>query len=403
MRAEDFKGMHDYYARQGVLPTWARLGSLEELDDYAAGRAAFFTDRLKLPPRMFRQARLLEIGPDTGENSLAFARWGAQLTLVEPNAKTWPHIREYYRKFGLDGRLASLEKVTLEEYASQERFDFIDAEGFIYTLRPESVWIEQFSRLLKSDGLFVISYYERSGALLELFLKMVFKAVRELTGLPAREAAWRVFEAKWESIPHTRSFESWVMDVLENPFVRLKFFFQAGELLGRLSEAGFRLYSSWPPYQDGLALGWHKSEPAQELCLRRDQAFLDRSCLSFALGRKAFLCGTGQATASVRLSLSELTVAIDSLIDGLKPGLVKGSGQRLKEIGQALAAEAVLFDSQEERSRCQALIRSLDRIIGLVAHGQAEELIAFCNADQAFIDFWGQPFHFGVFQPVPQP
>ena len=38
---------------------------------------------MSVPPALFRGADVLEFGPDSGENAVVFARWGARLTLVE--------------------------------------------------------------------------------------------------------------------------------------------------------------------------------------------------------------------------------------------------------------------------------------------------------------------------------
>ena len=67
------------------------------------------TEKLFLPRRLFSNARLIEFGPDAGENSLVFALWGASCTLVEPNLKARPIIRGYFQQFGLSHGLVSLE------------------------------------------------------------------------------------------------------------------------------------------------------------------------------------------------------------------------------------------------------------------------------------------------------
>src|SRR5437867_368083 len=105
--------MHGYYASQDVLPTYGRLASGADLEAHERHRRRLFTDKLCLPPRIFTGARLLELGPDAGENSLAFALWGADCTLVEPNHKAHPVIREYFRRFELRHRLSALESAAV--------------------------------------------------------------------------------------------------------------------------------------------------------------------------------------------------------------------------------------------------------------------------------------------------
>ena len=63
-----------------------------------------------------------------------------------------------------------------------------------------------FDGLLKPDGYAVVSYYERYGGCFELALKAIHAAVKAMTGLSPLDASKLVFDAKWNSIPHTRSF-----------------------------------------------------------------------------------------------------------------------------------------------------------------------------------------------------
>jgi len=77
--------LFNYYERQDVLPTFGNFKSAAELEAYAGLRRELFSDKLVLPPRLFRDADVLEFGPDSGENALVFAGWGANMTLAEPN------------------------------------------------------------------------------------------------------------------------------------------------------------------------------------------------------------------------------------------------------------------------------------------------------------------------------
>ncbi|MFX6201811.1 hypothetical protein ABTF50_20645, partial [Acinetobacter baumannii] len=67
------------------------------------------------------------------------------------------------------------------------------------------------------------------------------------------ETARHLFLPKWNSIAHTRKIESWFMDVIQNPFVRMKYFIDPAQLLREMHAGHFRLYSAWPNYKDVLA------------------------------------------------------------------------------------------------------------------------------------------------------
>src|ERR1700687_839187 len=124
MTKTDPKGLHDYYEQRDFKPTFAGLKSKDELDAYALRRQSIYRALLHLPPRIFEGSRLCEFGPDTGENALVFARWGARVTLVEPHASAWPEIRAYFARYGLDERLEDIVGETIESFESETRFDF---------------------------------------------------------------------------------------------------------------------------------------------------------------------------------------------------------------------------------------------------------------------------------------
>ena len=391
--------MYAYYAGQSVLPTHGAFTSPSELEAYDRQRRRLFTDKLCLPPRLFDGARLLEFGPDAGENSLVFARWGADCTLVEPHLRAHEVIRGYFERFELTERLSALESHDLESYplpaTPAERFDVIDAEGFIYVIQPPSIWIERFSELVHEDGFVVLgAYMETFGGLLELMWKVVQARFRALTALGADGAARRLFGTKWQSIPHKRSIESWTMDVLENPFVRLRYFLEPKELCTEMARAGFRLYSSWPRYDGGLDVHWFKRELSVDEQLEHELDFIARSRLSHVFGRKHFLADLGAVSEE---ELRALLDDVDALVDGFDPDRAAAADARLGTLAGILSSPAVIAREEDTR-RSLETVDMLRRLLGVLADGPPERIAAFCNEDRAFVDSWGMPAHLAVFR-----
>ena len=389
--------LHEYYRQQDVLPTHGAFESERDLDAHERQRRRLFTDKLYLPPRVFSNARLLEFGPDSGENSLVFARWGADCTLVEPNPNAHSSIRKYFKRYNLSDKLKGLECSDIAEYAQRsgphQKYDFIDAEGFIYTVKPDSLWINLFARHLVDDGFVVLFYYEAFGSFLELFSKVIYSRVRQLSGMNSVGAAHKLFASKWKSIPHKRAIESWVMDVLENPFVRLAYFYEPQSLCRSMNEAGFSLYSSWPPYKDGLDIHWYKKVPTADEQLENQSRFVAHSRLSHMFGRSMFLLRNGAESEAV---LRDLLAATDAMLDNFDEHQVNRSVGCLDFLASIIGSDAV-FAEAEDKAGVLASIRSVKKILGLLAEGTIPDLVTFCNGDEAFISSWGVPSHFAVF------
>ena len=137
---------------------------------------------MALPRTAFAGKDVLEFGPDSGENALAFASWGARLTLVEPNERAHAAIRTYFEQFGMLSALAGITNAHVLDYRDDARYDVVVAEGFIYTVQPTRTWLAAFRRLLRDDGIFLVTYYERLGALVELTLRALHAVHRRARG-----------------------------------------------------------------------------------------------------------------------------------------------------------------------------------------------------------------------------
>ena len=388
--------LFNYYERQDVLPTFGNFKSSTELEAYASQRRELFSDKLVLPPRLFRDAEVLEFGPDSGENALVFAGWGANMTLAEPNRLAHPKIEAYFAHFSLTQRLRELALADVEGFRSDRRFDIIDAEGFIYTVQPSDKWLGIFHRLLNPDGYAVVSYYERYGGFFELALKAIHAAGKALAGRVALDTAKMLFEAKWNSIPHTRSFESWLMDVLENPFVRYRYFLDATALCTAAHDQGFDVHSAWPAYRDSLDIYWHKKVLSGDDKLRRAARHLDRSRLSFLGGRKLYLVGKTDAVQAISASIEALVRDVDGMIDDplgeSLPRVVAG----LASLRETIRTTDILADDADDLEAIVATLDSFHRIFAEIGRRDVSAVAALTRSDPAFINTWGQPAHFLV-------
>lgn len=393
------EGLYTYYQEKDVLPTYARFSCIEDLNRYKGQREQFFVEKLYLPTQMFKNADLIEFGPDSGENSLVFADWGASITLVEPNPKAWPYISDYFENFNFKERLVSIEKVALEAFKTEKQFQIIDAEGFIYTIQPESIWIKLFADILQERGFFIISYMEVYGSFIELLHKLIYARVKSVLGKTPRDAAWQLFKSKWNLLSHTRSFDSWVMDVLENPYVRLKYFFDPQVLCRKLADAKFSLYSSWPSYTDNLNVYWHKKNLPLEQRLSSNLDFISRSCLSFTLGKKVFLYSLPkESVMQIDDLLLSLVRCVDDLIDNFDLNILEKCINSLNEIKRFFEKEILLGESLRNREDIFQLLECFIKIFTELKTNNFKQLITICNADRVFINCWGMPCHYAVFR-----
>lgn len=386
--------MYEYYAAQDVQPTYADFSGDAELSKYAKLRSSVFF-RMSLPPALFRNKDVLEFGPDTGENSLVFAQWGANVTLVEPNRDAHPYIERYFSKFKAESSLREIVAKSVLDFEPARQYDIIDAEGFIYTVQPTSAWISKFHECLVPDGFAIVTYMETYGGFMELLLKALYQTViRSGAFEHGVDAAKRLFSPKWDSIPHTRKIESWFMDVIQNPFVRQKYFIDSAQLLRDMHEGNFRLYSSWPNYKDVLGMSWIKGEYSAQKDTDAAIAFVEQSRLSHFLSTQCLL---PSPSATISNGLADLVAIVDGLIDEASPANGKKGIAILDELLGCLASGQIIT-SQTDAVKAKNILTMIKTALTLIHDGDADKVISFCREDRTFIETWGMPAHHGVFQ-----
>ena len=389
------KTLYQFYLDQRIQPTYADFCSEEELKDYTLIRKNIFY-RLMFLHTFFRDKKILEFGPDTGENSLVFARWGAQLTLVEPNLEAHAYISKYFSKFKLDCYLNDIAHTDLMEFTPEQRFDVVDAEGFIYSIKPNSSWIKKVGKCLNYDGFLIISYMELYGGFIELLTKAIFHRVTSEKKYPdGLETAKKLFLSKWNRIQHTRKIESWFMDVIQNPFVRMKYFIDSAELLDDMFNEEFRLYSSWPNYKDLHNINWIKAPLANENDLQTSMSFIEQSRLSYFLGYKCFL--TNITCRELSYNLLELIKITDRLIDVWRQEDCLTAIEHVKSIEKYLnKSHQKIYNSDfNVVTKKLSMIKS---IFKLMSHDNVDTLVEFCQKDDIFSSSWGVPAHYAIFQ-----
>lgn len=392
------KTLYQYYSKQKVQPTFAGFKNEKELQGYVETRKSVFY-RLMLPHTFFKGKEVLEFGPDTGENSLVFANWGAGVTIVEPNVTSHDYIKEYFSRFNFENSLKKVSASSMLDFDTKNVFDVIDAEGFIYTIKPNSAWIKKAQSLLNLDGLFILSYMELYGSFIELLTKAVYYRV-VLMGMPDNvETVQRLFSNKWDSIDHTRKFESWYMDVIKNPFVRKEYFIDSSSLIKDMRDDGFRIFSSWPNYREFNNAKWIKSPVNESEEIVLNVTVTEKNRLSNFLGVTYF--PFGDAT-EINKNLDVLLSITDDLVDNWTVDACEKcefSIDKIKSILISIENKASFFDEDSFKNSIN-ILDMIKSIYSLMKLEKPDDLIKFCQNNKTFISSWGVPAHYAVFQRI---
>jgi len=251
---------------------------------------------------------------------------------------------------------------------------------------------------LRPDGFAIVSYYEKHATFFELSLKAIYAAAKGISAHGALDTAWALYETKWNSIPHTRAFESWVMDVLENPFVRLKYFLDADGLCNSAYETGFFLYSSWPVYRAPLEIYWHKRVlPAGEGRLL-DSAHLARSHLSFMAGESLYLAGGSDQVAAANQVISAAVKAIDQVIESPTISSLSAALTAIEALIAEVSATSTLSSNRNAVRNYVAVLEALKAVVAALSNGDFDTVCRLLAESRTLVEHWGTPTHFAVFR-----
>lgn len=385
--------MYLYYQSKNILPTTANFKSADNLRKYEKQRQDLITEKLNIPIQFFQNREILEFGPDSGENALIFAKWGAKLHLVEPNQQGIDATKKNFNHFNMTHAIESITKTDIDNYTNKKLFDFIVAEGFVHSIKPNKNWLSKFSTLTSPNGLLLISYTNTYGAFMELLYSLIATYVKKKSNTITEYNATlkKIFKTKWHSVSHTRSFESWQMDVIDSPYnSRLYYTINPEKLLKTAHDYGFSLYASWPNYKNKNDIYWHKSLKTEKEKLTSSIEQIQKDQLSFFLGEQ-------ENYALDHKKLNKKLLALLKIMDEWKKNL---SSKKAKESLLAVNNVLIAFKKANIDKKNCSKIMCVQSLFQFINNDELSKLISFCNTNKTFIHHWGMPTHIVVFQRI---
>jgi hypothetical protein len=292
----------DYYSKNKIHAVeYVNNQNLSKLHERQ--RVNLLENHLGIPLSFFKGKNVLEFGPCSGENALLLFRQGALLHLVEPNRDMHPKIHKTFG-FDSDDFPVLLSDEFVEDFPQgEETFDFVIAEGFLHALNNRLSIVKKLFEL--SGDFLIITYSCAYGYFFESFKRYIYKRVLVMSDKVQAdfteniETARNLFYEDFKKLNTSRTFESWVLDIIINPC-------QTSETLdgfdqyADLAEAcGFRIFGTSPSWDMRNLNRWYKNESEKSI---QDEW---RDNLSFII------------TGSTKISLNKSDIEVCRKLTGL--------------------------------------------------------------------------------------
>jgi SAM-dependent methyltransferase len=254
-----------YYQNHRFNPVLIRVEDPGVWENHFAKRRNLYERHLGLPLSLLRGARVLEFGPNSGENALVLALFGGRLTLVEPNDQVLPRLHLLFDKFGLSRQIDAVHCETMDRFTSEQTFELVVAEGFLYTLPNRDDLLRKMIKVIEPGGFGVISINDQYGGLIELVRRAILFRCCLLSGIkdPQSEQclqlARRLYGENFARLNSSRTFEAWWKDTLVNPFYVTEYLWSYPAVLEILKENQCEFRSSSPVWATFQHYDWYKN------------------------------------------------------------------------------------------------------------------------------------------------
>ena len=162
---------------QKVNPSASPIEEERRWQQFSSKMLYRFMHEYRLPPTMFRNATVLDVGCGTGEKTMVFASWGGRITGMDYNSKALDRARylasaSHYKEH-IDFIKGSLPN--LPSGLTARRFDIIFADGVLHSTVDPMHSLSVLVKLMAEGGWFVIRNYQHIPAFQRIIKRLIVR------------------------------------------------------------------------------------------------------------------------------------------------------------------------------------------------------------------------------------
>lgn len=177
--------------------------------------------QLGLPVCAFKEKKMLEVGPGSGYNTLAFFEWGIKdIDLVEPNKTGIDEMELLFNQFSINSNAYRIFNQTIEDFYIDSKYNIIIAESFLQYIKNQEEVINILKGSIEEGGVIVITCADDMSFFIEQIKRVIaHMLVKDVKSYEEKVIILsEIFEPQLNKLRGvSRKPEDWVRDQLLNP------------------------------------------------------------------------------------------------------------------------------------------------------------------------------------------
>lgn len=242
-----------------VSPSFIPMESNEACDKQKLNRVNVLRS-IGLPESVFRGRKVLDVGGGTGENSVFYAQWGAEVTILEPNEISCARAKDLFKNQGLPLEVMN-QSLFDSDLGFIEKFDIVLCEGVLHHTYDPLGALQQLVAPMRSGATVMVALAEQSGMFKRnLQRKLLFSLAGENEAEIVRLAKV-YFQEHLDRCVHfgLRSEESVIYDTYVNPQIQASTLEDICNVLASESVEYLAAYPTLTPFY--LTHPWSQTRP----------------------------------------------------------------------------------------------------------------------------------------------
>lgn len=146
-----------------VSPSVLTLNNYRQLHQFIERRNHLFL-ALSIPKQLFKGKKLIDIGGGTGEKSLLYAFWGAEVTILDPVRKSCEYAKKLFSKYHLTEQLRIINQSLFEfDLILLQNYDIVVCEGILHSTFDPMKGLKLILKNMKEESIIILGIGETNG------------------------------------------------------------------------------------------------------------------------------------------------------------------------------------------------------------------------------------------------